>query len=242
MNRLILILMFLTIGNALMAQDAKMSMNDIKSNPNYLYATGTSMTSGEEASQNAVDLLNVEIEDWLKQRNEQDVAGYVAKSQEQHSMIKTQRGNLFRVFVYVHKADVLPYYEEEKVISVPLGTSDKESPIDTLMNSSMNEIIPQPEEVRYTPTEKEREMLDVTTFNMLNDYINAGRESGDIQQLGKYSTLPSRGLIYVFIHNRNGEIPACLKVQDGEALNLATGKKDVITDYKGCGAIWVMFK
>ena len=53
------------MGNTLMAQDAQKSMNEIKSNVNYVYATGTSMVSSDEASQNAKDLLNAEIEEWL---------------------------------------------------------------------------------------------------------------------------------------------------------------------------------
>jgi hypothetical protein len=251
MNRFIIVLITLSIGNALMAQDAQKSMNEIKSNVNYVYATGTSMVSSDEASQNAKDLLNAEIEEWLKQSNEKDIAGYIAKSQEQLSMIKTQRGSLYRVFVYVHKADVLPYYKEEKVISGAFGTD--EAPIDTTLTATSSEsktespveaqeIAPLPEEPRYTPTGKEQEMLKITSFNLLNEYINAGRESGDIQQLGKYSTLPTQGLVYVFIHNRNGEIPACMRMQDGVIINLSTGKEDKITNYKGCGAIWVMFK
>ena len=239
------------MGNTLMAQDAQKSMNEIKSNVNYVYATGTSMVSSDEASQNAKDLLNAEIEEWLKQSNEKDIAGYIAKSQEQFSMIKTQRGSLYRVFVYVHKADVLPYYKEEKVISGAFGTD--EAPIDTTLTATSSEsktespveaqeIAPLPEEPRYTPTGKEQEMLKITSFNLLNEYINAGRESGDIQQLGKYSTLPTQGLVYVFIHNRNGEIPACMRMEDGVIINLSTGKEDKITNYKGCGAIWVMFK
>ena len=260
-----MVLIFLSLGNALMAQDAQISMNEIKSNVNYVYATGTSMVSSDEASQNAKDLLNVEIEEWLKQSNEKDIAGYIAKSHEQLSMIRTQRGSLYRVFVYVHKADVLPYYKEEKVISGALGTdeaqinanvlsvSDNKSPIDTTLTATANEskterpveaqeITPQLEETSYTPTEKEQEMLKITSFNLLNEYINAGRESGDIQQLGKYSTLPTQGLVYVFIHNRNGEIPACMRMHDGVVINLSTGKGDKITNYKGCGAIWVIFK
>lgn len=253
------------MGNGLMAQDAQKSMNEIKSNVNYVYATGTSIVSSDEASQNAKDLLNAEIEEWLKQSNEKDIAGYIAKSQEQVSMIKTQRGSLYRVFVYVHKADVLPYYKEEKVISGAFGTdetqinadtlnvSDNKSPIATTLTAISNdsktespvetqEITPRSEETMYTPTEKEQEMLKITSFNLLNEYINAGRESGEILQLGKYATLPAQGLVYVFIHNRDGGIPACMKLQDGEIINLSTGNEDKITNYKGCGAIWVMFK
>ena len=67
MNRInIIILIYLVFGGILFAQNEVQDMNIIKCNSNYIYATGTSLTSNEEASQNAKDLLKAEIEDWLK--------------------------------------------------------------------------------------------------------------------------------------------------------------------------------
>jgi hypothetical protein len=60
--------------------------------------------------------------------------------------------------------------------------------------------------------------------------------------VGKYSNLPQQGLVYVFIHNKQGQLPACLKVVDGNAINLRTGLLDEISNYKGCGAIWIKYK
>lgn len=222
MMRLIAILLSLVMTTVtLNAQNQQQEINTIKSNPDYLYATGTSTTSSEEASDNARDLLALEIEQWLTDNAVEAVESYVAKSRENLSQIHVKRGNLYRVFAYVKKADIMQLGKEDKVIAAAAVS------------------IPAPPP--YQPTIRERLMLNVSTFNELNDYVNAGREDGSIVDVGKYSNLPQTGLVYVFIHNPKKEIPACMKVTDGKALNLRTGREDRIADYRGCGAIWIKF-
>lgn len=257
-------------GCTLLAQNELQEINAIKSNINFLYATGTSSKSAEDASNNAKDLLALEIEQWLLDNTTEDIAGYVAKSRENLAQIKTRRGNLYRVFVYVKKKDVLPRYKEEEVMVVDIVDNNavhndslpktSSSQAETLVSDSKTDVPPainveyatsnepavqQTIEVQqpvYTPTAKEREMLNISTFIQLNDYINQGRANGTITRLGKYSDMPQSGLIYTFIHNREGQIAACMKVNDGSVLNLNTGKEDKISNYKGCGAIWIKLK
>lgn len=266
MNRIFIgILTLLVYGQVLYSQNEVRDMNFIKNNPNYIYATGTSMTSMEEASQNVKDLLNAEIEDWLIKNIGTDIAGYIGKSQEQLGFIKTQRGKLFRVFAYVNKVNILPYYKDETVITGDFKeeeennvesekTDTKNSEQDTTITQSSiekQEVIidnatkSEKETIdvsKYIPNEKERVLLNIKTFIELNEYINNAREKDEIVQVGKYSTLPTDGLVYVFIHNREGQIPACIKNENGHSINLLTGKVDQITSYKGCGAIWILFK
>lgn len=204
-----------------LAQDEQQQINLIKSNPDYLYAMGTSTVSDEEASCNAVDLLALEIENWLEENGIGNTESYVSKSRENVSQIKTKRANLHRVFAFIDKNKVLSF-----------NTEEKKTPETTVA----------PAEETYTPTLKERIMLNVSTFTELNDYVNAGRADETITDVGKYSNLPKSGIVYAFIHNRQGNIPACLKITDGTALNLRTGKSDKISNYKGCGAIWIKFK
>lgn len=268
MNKFIVVVMaFLAYVQVSYAQNEVRDMNIIKNNPNYIYSTGTSIVSTEEASQNAKDLLNAEIEDWLKKNSESDFAGFIAKSQERLGFIKTKRGNLYRVFAYVNKADILPYYKDETVItwvfddkleeanivsaemttkgSIENITSEQVSSTEKyaeIVEELPQSVIPSVKESKYIPNDKEKELLNIKTFIELNEYINEGRENESIVQIGKYSTLPTDGIIYMFIHNREGEIPACMKNENGRVLNLSTGEKDQITNYKGCGAIWIRFK
>ena len=266
MRRSILFLCLLMVSSVLFSQNEQQEINAIKSDLNYLYATGTSIASEDEATENAKDLLVLEIEQWLKENNTSDIAGYVAKSRENLAQIMTKRGKLYRVFAYVKKKDILPYYEEEKVMVVSYEGSqnDKHSTAKPSQESIATPVVVEPVEAPtisvaqdddapndveaivseplYTPNETEREMLDIKTFIGLNDYINQGREDESIVDVGKYSNLPKSGMVYVFVHNREGKIAACMKVVDGTPTNLSTGKADEITNYKGCGAIWIKLK
>lgn len=236
MRKYYIILCFsLTIGG-LFAQNEQQKINEVKGNRNYLYATGTSTTSEEEASDNAQDLLAIEIEQWLKEKTTDDIIGYVAKSQKSLSLIKTQRGKLYRVFAFVRKKDVLPYYKEEDLLIVDLVEME-ELQSDSIKIQESGSVPP-----LYVPNQKERLMINVRSFTELNEYINQGREDGSIIEVGKYANMPNEGVVYVFIHNREGEIPACMKVTDGVALNMASGKEELISNYKGCGAIWIKLK
>lgn len=272
MRRVILLLCLFATFNISYAQNEQQKINEIKSNTDYLYATGISSASGEEASDNAKDLLALEIEQWLKENNTDDIAGYVAKSKETASQISTRRGNLYRVFVYVKKQDVLPYYKEEEVMVIDFvepqtqtensdankedasaaadnsasEKADNSTPVignsvstDTAKLDLGRQDTEAEESPLYAPTAQEKAMTNISSFTELNDYINRGRRDESIVDVGKYSDMPKTGIIYVFIHNRMGEIPACMKVTDGTAVNLSTGKEDTISDYKGCGAIWI---
>ena len=249
---------------SLFSQNEMKEINRIKSNINYLYAIGTSSASAEGAANNAKDLIALEIEQWLKENSSDDVAGYVAKSKESLSQIKTKRGNFYRVFVYVKKIDVLPYYKEEEVMVVDFVEPQKTEKIDTIpvggsletkdssSVSTINNAIEkgdtivinhvQEPEIAFLPTEREKKLITLHTFSELNDYISQGRESNEILKAGKYKDLPTTGQYYIFIYNRDGNIPAYIKKNDNKLINMVTGKDEAITTYKGCGAIWIQLK
>ena len=113
----VLLVLFAWAIPTLAQEDKNAEINKIKRNRDYLTVTGTSMFSAEEASENARMLIDVEIEQWLKENAEGDIAGYVAKSKENLAVIETKRGSLFRAFIYVKKKDILPYYEDETVMA-----------------------------------------------------------------------------------------------------------------------------
>lgn len=113
----ILILQLACVVPALAQEDKNAEINKIKRSRDYLTVTGTSMVSAEEASENARMLIDVEIEQWLQENVEGDIAGYIAKSKENLAVIETKRGSLFRAFIYVKKKDILPYYENETVMA-----------------------------------------------------------------------------------------------------------------------------
>ena len=83
--------------------DSQQQINRIKMDTLYLYSTGTSSISAEDATQNSRELLALEIEMWLKQvvkADKQAINGYVIKAKEHLAEIPVQRGNLYRSFSY----------------------------------------------------------------------------------------------------------------------------------------------
>lgn len=263
-RKLFILSMAMLYAFSLSAQNEQQQINAIKRDMSFLYANGTSTASADEASENAKDLLALEIEQWLKENTQDSIAGYVAKSRECMSEIKTKRGNLYRVFVFVKKKDVLPYYKEENMMIVSLNDSvetkrdtiglirsnvdDQKAAVST--SSSTSAKVDEPSSIRhvpistnaesgYVPSEREKLMLNIKTFSELNEYVNSGRADGSITQVGKYANLPQNEVVYVFIHNRQSEIPACIKMTGGKSINMKTGKEDVVSSYTGCGAIWI---
>lgn len=113
----VLLVLFAWSIPTLAQEDKNAEINKIKKSRDYLTVTGTSMASAEEASENAKMLIDVEIEQWLQENAEGDIAGYVAKSKENLAVIETKHGSLFRAFIYVKKKDILPYYKNETVMT-----------------------------------------------------------------------------------------------------------------------------
>ena len=159
----ILILQLACVVPALAQEDKNAEINKIKRSRDYLTVTGTSMVSAEEASENARMLIDVEIEQWLQENVEGDIAGYIAKSKENLAVIETKRGSLFRAFIYVKKKDILPYYENETVMAELPEPLVPETPVnvDTI---KAEEIIIPPVEENVVKVESEEGLVSTVEY------------------------------------------------------------------------------
>ena len=159
----ILILQLACVVPALAQEDKNAEINKIKRSRDYLTVTGTSMVSAEEASENARMLIDVEIEQWLQENAEGDIAGYIAKSKENLAVIETKRGSLFRAFIYVKKKDILPYYENETVMAELPEPLLPETPVnvDTI---KAEEIIIPPVEENVVKVESEEGLVSTVEY------------------------------------------------------------------------------
>lgn len=162
----VLLVLFAWSIPTLAQEDKNAEINKIKRSRNYLTVTGTSMFSAEEASENARMLIDVEIEQWLQENAEGDIAGYVAKSKENLAVIETKRGSLFRAFIYVKKKDILPYYENETVMAELPNPIVTDTPImvDTM---KVEEVIVPPIEENIVEMKKATEEKSVSTVEYL---------------------------------------------------------------------------
>lgn len=193
MRVVMLLVLFAWVDSVLAQEDKNAEINQIKRNKNYLTATGTSMVSSEEASENAKLLINVEIELWLQENAKDDIAGYVAKSKENQSIIETKRGSLFRAFIYVKKKDILPYYEDETVMTELPEQLVQETPIvvDTMKTEEIatppieenvvkaeteEDSHPTSTEESITSVEKTAEEVVVVSLESVNDGVSNAEE------------------------------------------------------------------
>lgn len=240
-NLLILLcLLCLTVESS--AQDdvasALKQINAIKSDTkNYLYAESTT-SKWEEAYNNAKILLETNIEDWARQLNKsEDVSGYVAKAGNSIFEIKTRRGNLYRAFLYVKKADIIAYSSTKELLVVPIteDVNDDATPENIEIVPTENKSIPP-----YQPSAFELDMMEVTQFSDIPAFFK--QQGSHIAGYGKFATMPTSGDCFIFVYNKSGGISAYLKRKENNIYNIRDGAKDSIEEYKGCGAFWFIYK
>lgn len=230
MRKLLIILLLCGLSPYILAQSEQMRINEVKKNLDYIYATGTSMNSAEEAGDNARELLTLEIDMWLKENGKNDYAGYIAKAIREVSEIKTQRGKLMQVFVYVKKDDILSYKKDEEIIAV------------TLLDDSSTSAKQQPYSM-FKLKQAEKDMLSVNNLSMINKYLADGVRDGRVTSYGKYDgEVAMESVIYLFLIDKDGDVIAVLKKNGDNMVNLMTGREDVILNYGKCGVIWFQVK
>lgn len=207
--------------------DALEQINNIKLSQNYIWAEGTSTKNKKDAMENALAVLKFEIQTWLSKNGQKDFAAVAMPSHDQCMKIETERRKVHRAFIYVEKSQIMPIGKDEKVVVV-----ERQEP---KQNKKEQKLVSTVEEI-YTPTEFEKDMLSVKQSSAMEDFVNRHH----INRSGKYRDRPQQGTYYIFIYNREGNVPACLKVTDNKIINLASGKDDSFDNYKGCGGLWLI--
>lgn len=240
-------------------KDATAEINKIKLSNKYISATGTSMKSQEEASEYGKLLLADEIEKWLKDNAKDDVAGYVTKSKENASVIETQRGKLFRSFVYVKKSDILPYYKDEEVIT---DTSHSESTSQVVDTSQCEYVKPASPSAPFVTnktavenkslssvsmiTEEETKMLEVYNTKTFNQYLDRLNKAGHLKSYGIQKVWPMQGTVYVFFIAPDRVVNDHMRLTDGKAVDLSTGSsvniQSIKEKYNQGSYIWFTLK
>ncbi len=91
-------------------------------------------------------------------------------------------------------------------------------------------------------TMREKELIVIDRFAMIEGYVKEKRASGALVGYGKYETMPRDKECYLLVYDRSGIIAAHLHCNGKVCTNLITGEADQISNYKGCGAFWLQFK
>lgn len=215
-------------------------INAIKLNKKYITAESTAETY-ESSYDNARALLEINIEEWIKSTtSDTDLHGYIAKADNSVLELKSMRGNRYRTFLYVKKKDIMTFSETKDIVvaliedEYPQQTLVEDSPMD-MAEGVCDSQLPDDD---YQPTDEERRMLELDRSSLIESYIK-----GDINisAYGRFRDLPGSGDCYLFVYNREGEIPAVLFRNENGYRNVRTGERDDIENYKGCGAIWFRY-
>ena len=224
MKKILLLLAFiLPITAVLKAQDETSSKDKInqvlQSEENYLYADQTCATV-EQALQRAQNILMREIEAYLQQSGED---GEVVKGAvtEQMVTVTVQRGDKYRAFVYVNKAE--------------LGATNQEQPVEKVTVVEQDVIPETPTEATVDTTQVATEekgilgqIVAMTSRLQVYDYINELKKDGENITFYEHPNMEEQDDMYLILYKRGGKIEAILTPTDGQGIrhNLATGQPD----------------
>lgn len=242
MKELTIILLSFIYGISCFAQassaEVAKQINSIKMNKDYITAESTAETS-VKAYENARALLEVNIEEWIKStKTTEDIQGFIAKSGNSFLELKTMRGNRFRTFLYVKKSDIMTFKEPTDIIVAPMQSDNPQQTVVVVPPTEKVSQQPTAAENVYQPNEEEKRMLLIDKSSLIEQFI---KQNSTIVAYGKFKDLPQTGDCYLFVYNREGSVPAVLLRNNVGYINVKSGNRDDIENYKGCGAIWFRY-
>ena len=244
------------ISQDLSTQETIKNINKIKMDSKYLYAESTNK-EWEEAYENSKALLGVMISEWAMKNADKEVDLYVAQSKEHILSIKTRRGDLYRSFVYVKKSDIIPISDERELMVVKMDKNTDHADLSITQANELDDVekkditnettaIVEPEilEDQDDPIAValaiEEKMKKIRSFYEIENFVNRLKKDNRLKSFGKYKTMPDNENCYLLVYNPQGKIPAVLKRNGKNYFNLNTHQADNISNYEGCGAIWIL--
>lgn len=222
MKKICLLLAFLIPLAGLKAQD-KMTPKEkitqvLQSEEEFLYADQTCATV-EQALERAQTILMREVEAYLKQSGED---GEVVKGTvtEQMVTITVQRGDKYRAFVYVNKANLGTEAQDSLDVETPAIEEIVEQEKDTaqaaapVTSSLEDDVLTQ--------------IVAMTSRLQVYDYICQLQKEGETILFFEHPDANEQANMYLILYKRGGKIEAVLSPIDDQGIrhNLATGQPD----------------
>ncbi len=222
MKKICLLMAFLIPLAMLKAQD-KMTPKEkitqvLQSEEEFLYADQTCATV-EQALERAQTILMLEVEAYLKQSGED---GEVVKGTvtEQMVTITVQRGDKYRAFVYINKANLGTEVQDSLSTEIPVVEEIVTQKADTTMA-----IVPEPS---LLASEALTQIAAMTSRLQVYDYICHLQKDGAKISFIEHPNVNEQDSMYLILYKRGGKIEAILTPTDGQGVrhNLATGQPD----------------
>lgn len=219
-------------------EDLTRRINSIKESSEYIYAESTTREL-TEAEENARILLRLNVEDWLSTAvPEEEKAACLEKIPALTQEMQARRGILYRAFLYVRKADLVPSVAVPPGPAVPVVIAEV-----VYVPEEIPAVMKDEETVEKVPeapvlSALEEKMLSVKRFSDVKSFVTSLEKEGVIRDYGKYATMPSGEPCYVFVYDRSGDVVAHIKVTVDQQTDLVTGGADPVSNHKNCGAFW----
>lgn len=229
MKKIYLLLMFFIPFTGLKAQEnmtPKQKITEVlQLEESFLYADQT-CTTLEQALERAQAILLREVDAYLKESGEngEEVKGTVT---EQMVTITVQRGDKYRAFVYVNKADIgaepQETQAEEKTVTIkehPVVGQPAEQETDTI------------QAVETDDMKQEKDILGkiaaMTSRLQVYDYICQLQKEGRKISFYEHPNADEQADMYLILYKRGGKIEAILTPTDEQGIrhNLATSQPD----------------
>lgn len=235
MKQLLYIFLCAIMAPILAKADKVETINIIKKDNAFLYSDVT-LPTREEATSQAYVQLQREVLEWLSTEFEEGVDGITAVAVNRLAdTIMTRRVEMFRVFAYVKKTEIIRQFGLNKEATDSLGLSHSHSN-DTVANERVRILLQQ--SFYNHNSFVLNKLKKAKTFFDLKNIMEPLKQSGSITDYGKYATSEKPEDCYLVVYDPAGNIRAILSPGDEERLNLQTGSFDSISNYRGCGAIW----
>lgn len=214
--------------------ELKKEINRIKKSSQYLYAE-TTMDDSEEALSTALDILMHDAQKWIAEKknlNDQDVDLVLTNISQNYEKVELPRGDMFRAFVYVKKADI--FLAHNTIVTDGPQIAMGESEVKILSG----------EMVEPTPVnlpEAIQQLLSLHKYDEVPPCLESLQKTGQIVDYKRYASLQNPDSYVLIIYNRQAEVEAILS-EGPDRINYRTGEPDGVVNYKGRGAIGVQLK
>ena len=244
MKKICLLLVCFSLFVGLKAQEKQNPKEEIthvlQSEEEFLYADQTCATV-EQALKRAQSILMREVDAYLKQSGEDGevVKGVVT---DQMVTLTVQRGDKYRAFVYINKANLNTSNFNSSVDRITMIEQTAETgPVVASKALASNEVAVQKEvivqPVEAVPQVQEddviRQIMAMTSRLQVYDYICMLQKEGERISFIEHPYSKEQDNMYLIIYKRGGKIEAILTPTDGQGIrhNLITGQPDTKNNY-----------
>lgn len=223
------------VGTVFAQESDTKKINSIKRNNQYIYAEAT-MSTEAEAYQIAEELLTTYINEYIETKKKlsqaenvivKDVTGKCDK-------IQMRRGEMYRVFVYVKKSDLIP--ADNVVTFVKPEAVPEPSEIDEPSGEDVSD-----ETLKLNVAWQQAvidELLATSSLTEVKAMLNRLKAEYKVKRYGNYDECNNPATCFWLIIDGNGSVQTVLGPGVDQRANFKTLQYDSLKNYSGSNAIW----